>query len=70
MKQTLVLSLDISEASAKIREGAPVDDEADHELNVWAGVIPLRLTAGVPVDDANVNEGIVVPRYASIYRRG
>jgi nitroimidazol reductase NimA-like FMN-containing flavoprotein (pyridoxamine 5'-phosphate oxidase superfamily) len=70
LKQTLVLSLDIDEASAKIREGAPVDDEADYELDVWAGVIPLRLTAGAPVDDVKLNEGIIVPRYASIYKRG
>jgi nitroimidazol reductase NimA-like FMN-containing flavoprotein (pyridoxamine 5'-phosphate oxidase superfamily) len=69
LKATLVLSLDIDEASAKIREGAPVDDEADYELDVWAGVIPLRLTAGVPVNDAKLNEGIAVPQYASNYKR-
>jgi nitroimidazol reductase NimA-like FMN-containing flavoprotein (pyridoxamine 5'-phosphate oxidase superfamily) len=69
LKATLVLSLDITEASAKIREGAPVDDEADYQLDVWAGVIPLRLAAGVPVNDAKLNEGIAVPQYASIYRR-
>jgi nitroimidazol reductase NimA-like FMN-containing flavoprotein (pyridoxamine 5'-phosphate oxidase superfamily) len=70
LARTLVLSLDINEASAKIRSGAPVDDEADYELDVWAGVIPLRLMAGEPVDDAKLNEGITVPRYASVYRRG
>lgn len=47
-KATLVLSLDMNEASAKVREGAPADDEADYELDVWAGVIPLSLTAGAP----------------------
>jgi nitroimidazol reductase NimA-like FMN-containing flavoprotein (pyridoxamine 5'-phosphate oxidase superfamily) len=70
MNQTLVLALDIDEASAKIREGAPVDDEADYELDVWAGVIPLRLTAGAPVDDVKSREGIIAPRYASNYKRG
>lgn len=70
LKATLVLSLDIGEASAKVREGAPVDDESDYESDVWAGVIPLRLTAGAPVDDAKLSEGIAVPRYASTYRRG
>jgi uncharacterized protein len=70
LKATLVLSLDIDEASAKIREGAPVDDEADYELDVWAGVIPLRLAAGAPIGDAKLNEGITVPRYASSYKRG
>ncbi|HEY3252447.1 MAG TPA: hypothetical protein VGJ91_00810, partial [Polyangiaceae bacterium] len=33
------------EASAKIRQGGPIDDEADLTLPVWAGVIPLRLEA-------------------------
>jgi nitroimidazol reductase NimA-like FMN-containing flavoprotein (pyridoxamine 5'-phosphate oxidase superfamily) len=70
LKATLVLSLDIDEASAKIREGAPVDDKADYELDVWAGVIPLRLTAGAALADAKLNEGVTVPLYASSYKRG
>lgn len=69
LKATLVLALVIDEASAKIRSGAPLDDEADYELDVWAGVIPLRLTAGVPVDDAQLKEGITAPHYASTYKR-
>jgi nitroimidazol reductase NimA-like FMN-containing flavoprotein (pyridoxamine 5'-phosphate oxidase superfamily) len=69
LKATLVLSLSIDEASAKIRSGPPIDDEADYELDVWAGVIPLRLTAGPPVDDAKLKEGIAVPGYASTYKR-
>jgi len=70
LKATLVLSLDIDEASAKMREGAPVDDDRDYESDVWAGVIPLRLMAGAPVDDVKLSKGIAVPRYASIYKRG
>lgn len=70
LEATLVLSLDIDEASAKIREGAPVDDKADYELDVWAGVIPLRLTAGAPIDDGKLNEGVTVPEYASSFKRG
>ena len=69
LEATLVLSLDIDEASAKIREGAPVDDDADYELDVWAGVIPLRLTAGAALNDEKLPESIPVPPYASIYKR-
>jgi nitroimidazol reductase NimA-like FMN-containing flavoprotein (pyridoxamine 5'-phosphate oxidase superfamily) len=69
LKATLVLSLLIDEASAKIRTGAPIDDEADYELDVWAGVIPLRLEAGVPVADTKLKEGIAVPDYTSTYKR-
>ena len=46
MKATTVLSLPLEEGSAKIRTGPPLDDEEDYEMNVWAGVIPLRLWPG------------------------
>jgi len=50
-KATSVLSLPIEEASAKIRSGGPIDDEADYALPIWAGVIPIVYTTGVPQDD-------------------
>ena len=46
---TLVLAVEIAEASAKVRTGGPIDDEEDLALPVWAGVIPLRLERGEPV---------------------
>jgi uncharacterized protein len=69
MKSTTVLSLSLDEASAKVRNGPPLDDEEDYELTVWAGVIPLRLVAGPPVADPRLSHTIVVPRYASAYSR-
>jgi uncharacterized protein len=51
LRQTLVLSLPITEASAKVRTGGPVDDEEDHALPIWAGVVPIALTFGKPVAD-------------------
>jgi uncharacterized protein len=60
---TLVLALSLAEASAKIRTGPPVDDEADYALPVWAGELPLRVIAGAPVDDPRSTEGIAVPEY-------
>ena len=47
-RKTLVLRLPITEASAKVRTGGPIDDEEDYELAVWAGVVPLELTRGTP----------------------
>jgi nitroimidazol reductase NimA-like FMN-containing flavoprotein (pyridoxamine 5'-phosphate oxidase superfamily) len=52
LRQTLVLSLPIEEASAKIRTGGPVDEEEDYALPVWAGVVPMKLTKGEPVKDS------------------
>lgn len=65
LKATTVLALPLDEASAKVRTGPPVDDEEDYALDVWAGVIPLRLAAGVPEADARVRPGVPAPAYAS-----
>jgi hypothetical protein len=45
---TAVLGLKLDEASAKIRNGPPLDDEEDYELPVWAGVLPLGTAVGEP----------------------
>ena len=69
MKLTTVLSLPLVEASAKIRTGPPLDDEEDYAMDVWAGVIPLRLIAGEPIDDPRLIEGVEAPAYAREYKR-
>jgi len=69
LQLTTVLSLPLTEASAKVRTGPPLDDEEDYELSVWAGVIPLRLVAGSPVDDARLSTYSEVPKYAVEYAR-
>lgn len=51
LKATTVLEFNISEVSAKVRSGPPVDDEEDYALPVWAGVIPVTQIRGKPVDD-------------------
>lgn len=42
IRTTSVLVLPIDEASAKVRTGPPIDDDADYALAVWAGEIPLE----------------------------
>jgi len=66
---TLVLCLPLLEVSAKVRSGPPVDDAEDLALPVWAGEIPLSLTAGKPVNDPHVSIDIEPPPYAINYRR-
>ncbi len=64
VRKTLVLRLPLREASAKVRTGPPVEEPADLELPVWAGVVPLWLHAGTPVPDGQGNAGeIAQPRY-------
>jgi nitroimidazol reductase NimA-like FMN-containing flavoprotein (pyridoxamine 5'-phosphate oxidase superfamily) len=67
IKGTTILALPLSEASAKIRSGPPIDDEADLALPVWAGLIPLALEAAEPVAAEGVRGS--PPAYAVEYER-
>ena len=70
LKATSVLRLPLDEASAKIREGGPEDgDTPDAELEVWAGHVPLVVTALEPVPDPSLRPGIPVPPGLRPYRR-
>ena len=69
LKATLVLKLPLTEASAKVRTGPPLDDEPDYALAVWAGELPLELKAGAPLADPRLPQGIDPPEYALRYAR-
>ena len=70
LKATGVLSLPLTEASAKVRTGGPDDgDSPDAELDVWAGHIPLVVRALPPVPALDLRPGIAVPPYAMHYSR-
>ena len=70
LKSTTVLNLPIEEGSAKVRTGQPSDDPKDYSLSVWAGELPLKLTAGIPVTDPQLTSGIEVPENILNYHRG
>jgi uncharacterized protein len=61
LKATTVLSLPLTESSAKIRTGPPADEAADLDLPNWAGEIPLRTVALAPIADPSMNEDLQVP---------
>jgi len=69
LKATLVMRLPIEEFSAKVRQGPPVDDEEDYAFPTWAGVIPLEMVAGKPVDDPRLDPARDAPAYARQYSR-
>jgi nitroimidazol reductase NimA-like FMN-containing flavoprotein (pyridoxamine 5'-phosphate oxidase superfamily) len=69
LKQTSVLRVRIEEFSAKVRVGPPIDDEEDYSFPIWAGVVPLEMTAGTPIDDLRVLPNRTVPEYARGYSR-
>jgi hypothetical protein len=68
-RETLILAMPITEASAKVRTGPPVDDPGDLELDVWAGTLPLRTITGTPIPSPDLRQGIDPPSYLDGYRR-
>jgi nitroimidazol reductase NimA-like FMN-containing flavoprotein (pyridoxamine 5'-phosphate oxidase superfamily) len=69
LKATSVLRMPIEEFSAKVRVGPPVDDEEDYSFPTWAGVVPLEMKTGEPIDDARLVSGQTLPDYARSYSR-
>jgi hypothetical protein len=69
LKATSVLRLPIEEFSAKVRKGPVVDDEEDYSFPTWAGVVPLEMIAGKPIDDQRLLLGQAAPEYARNYTR-
>ena len=69
LKQTSVLRLPIEEFSAKVRVGPPIDDEEDYSFPTWAGIVPLEITAGMPINDPRLDPAREVPAYAKPYTR-
>ena len=69
LKATSVLKMPIEEASAKIRTGPPIDDEEDYAMNIWAGILPVELKTGDPVDDDRLDNGSAPPTNVTNYTR-
>jgi nitroimidazol reductase NimA-like FMN-containing flavoprotein (pyridoxamine 5'-phosphate oxidase superfamily) len=70
LQQTLVLRLRLTEASAKLRNGPPIDEKADYGLAVWAGEIPISLLLGAPIADPRLRPDIAMPAYLQVGGRG
>jgi nitroimidazol reductase NimA-like FMN-containing flavoprotein (pyridoxamine 5'-phosphate oxidase superfamily) len=64
---TEVVALELSEASAKVRTGPPIDAPEDYAIDAWAGELPLSLVPGNPIPDAR--NGARLPSYVRFYQR-
>lgn len=63
---TVLLCLSLDEASVKTRTGGPDDaDTPDADLDVWAGVLPMRTILGAPEADPSLRSGIHVPAHVT-----
>ena len=67
---TMVLALPLDEWSVKVSDGHPDDDEADLDLPVWAGVVPLREVAGEPIPAPDLRISLDVPAYVRTWSAG
>ncbi|MBU3260281.1 pyridoxamine 5'-phosphate oxidase family protein [Roseovarius sp. PS-C2] len=70
LKATMVLGMEIAEGSAKVRTGAPGDEEADYALPIWAGVIPVHMQVGEPIPDPRNLDGVDIPDHVTNFRIG
>ena len=69
LKATSVLRLPIEEFSAKVRQGPVVDDPEDYSFPTWAGVLPLEMKVGEPINDPKLEQGRGAPEYVRGYSR-
>jgi len=67
LDRTLVVEFTIETASAKIRDVGVQDEPEDYDLDVWAGVIPVKQVAEFPVSDEKLKTGIEIPKHILDY---
>jgi nitroimidazol reductase NimA-like FMN-containing flavoprotein (pyridoxamine 5'-phosphate oxidase superfamily) len=63
IKATGVLRLKITEASCKIRNGGPIDEDEDYALPIWGGEIPLQTRMATPIPDPRNLPGVKAPAH-------
>lgn len=63
LNATTLLTLPLDTFSIKSRSGPPGDAKGDLDTPIWAGVIPLALTAGEPVPAPDMPGIIDLPGY-------
>jgi len=66
---TMVLSVPLIEASAKMRTGFAVDDVKEYAGPAWTGVLPFKWTPGEPVRDPRGDAAIPAPDTIQRYSR-
>ena len=67
LKATKIIKIPITEGSAKIRTGPPMDDKEDYNLPIWAGVIPMKKVYEFPENDPLLKKDIPVSASALVF---
>ncbi len=69
LKGTMVVSVPLVEASAKVRTGFAVNDDEDYSTPTWTGVIPMKWSSQAPIRDPRGNPSIAPPPNIQHYSR-
>ena len=69
LRSTMLLRLPLTESSAKVRTGWPLDEDDDYELPIWAGVIPIRTVHQESQTDPGLRFPLLPPANVVAYAR-
>ncbi len=64
VRRTMVVRVDIAEASAKVSAGPTEDSEEDRARSIWSGVVPAHVAFGAPIpsrDGAMADDAPALP---------
>lgn len=67
LDRTLVVEMTIETASAKIRDVGVDDEREDYELDIWAGLVPIKQIAGYPIPDQGLPQKMDIPKHVLNY---
>lgn len=67
LDRTLVVEMTIETASAKIRDVGVADEKEDYELDIWAGLVPLKQVAEYPIPDDGLPNEMDIPIHVLDY---
>lgn len=67
--RTLTIEMTIETASAKIRDVGVNDEPEDYDLDVWAGLIPIKQIADYPIADKGKPQEMEIPKHVLDYYR-
>jgi nitroimidazol reductase NimA-like FMN-containing flavoprotein (pyridoxamine 5'-phosphate oxidase superfamily) len=67
IKATAIVAFPLTEISVKVSDAQPNDSELDLDSEVWAGILPLKLTYGIPIAAENLRPDISVPDYITTW---
>ncbi len=69
LDRTLVVEMTIETASAKVRDVGVEDEKEDYELNIWAGIVPIKQVADKPIPDKGLPQKMKIPEHVLDYYR-